>query len=259
MYAHLKEMGKFHETQRTEGVSTSDLIVRIVKRYDDFVRRNLARGYSAEEMNVPLYKVCAAPRVRCGACQRAATTLCGSRTQQLLAPLHVRVGVAQETALRIEMAIEKRTREAKDKVKQITDAGNAQYKEFLALFGSRGPVVRAPPMRMLTTPAPCVSPLLRHPTPLALLRCIVPPTRAQGSRLLAATQRMPILSAAATTVVNAADQGSSQRSPASVETSPTAGAGAAAADALHERDVEAGEEGDAAATTTAPPAKRARK
>lgn len=69
VYAFIKKAGKFLETQRTEGISTSDLIVAIVKcvvclvwishlttrihrDYDDYVERNLARGYTKEQLNV---------------------------------------------------------------------------------------------------------------------------------------------------------------------------------------------------------------
>eukprot|EP01080_Neovahlkampfia_damariscottae_P008999 gene8999-1098_t len=56
VYRWVKDIGKFTTTKRTEGISTSDLILRIVRDYDTYIKRNLSRGYSTEDMNIPFMK-----------------------------------------------------------------------------------------------------------------------------------------------------------------------------------------------------------
>lgn len=51
-YEHLRKKGKFHETQRTPGVSTTELITRVLGSFEEFAARNLARGESPQELNL---------------------------------------------------------------------------------------------------------------------------------------------------------------------------------------------------------------
>lgn len=55
-YIQVKAVGRFKETKRTEGISTSDIIMRIVKDYNQYVLRNLDRGYSRKELGVSYVK-----------------------------------------------------------------------------------------------------------------------------------------------------------------------------------------------------------
>ncbi|BAT80456.1 choline-phosphate cytidylyltransferase 2-like [Vigna umbellata] len=56
VYEFVKSVGRFKETKRTEGISTSDVIMRIVKDYNQYVLRNLDRGYSRNELGVSYVK-----------------------------------------------------------------------------------------------------------------------------------------------------------------------------------------------------------
>lgn len=53
----VKAIGKFKETKRTEGISTSDIIMRILKDYNQYIMRNLTRGYSRKDLGVSYVKV----------------------------------------------------------------------------------------------------------------------------------------------------------------------------------------------------------
>ena len=52
IYAEIKRHGMFKATQRTEGISTSDIILRIIRDYDLYVTRSLERGYGQKDIGV---------------------------------------------------------------------------------------------------------------------------------------------------------------------------------------------------------------
>ncbi|OKL59223.1 hypothetical protein UA08_05535 [Talaromyces atroroseus] len=56
IYAPIKEQGKFLVTQRTEGVSTTGIITKIVRDYDKYIARQFKRGASRQELNVSWLK-----------------------------------------------------------------------------------------------------------------------------------------------------------------------------------------------------------
>lgn len=50
----MKELNRFKATQRTEGISTTDLIVRILKDRDMYFERSLKKGMKPEDLNLSL-------------------------------------------------------------------------------------------------------------------------------------------------------------------------------------------------------------
>ncbi|KAG0152820.1 hypothetical protein PDIDSM_2625 [Penicillium digitatum] len=56
IYGPIKEQGKFLVTQRTEGVSTTGIITRVVRDYDQYISRQFKRGASRQELNVSWLK-----------------------------------------------------------------------------------------------------------------------------------------------------------------------------------------------------------
>ncbi|KAF2848043.1 cholinephosphate cytidylyltransferas-like protein [Plenodomus tracheiphilus IPT5] len=56
IYGPIKEKGMFLVTQRTEGLSTTGIITKIVRDYDQYIDRQLKRGTSRKELNVSWLK-----------------------------------------------------------------------------------------------------------------------------------------------------------------------------------------------------------
>lgn len=56
IYKTVKEQGKFLVTQRTEGVSTTGIITKIVRDYEKYIARQLKRGTTRQELNISWLK-----------------------------------------------------------------------------------------------------------------------------------------------------------------------------------------------------------
>ncbi|KAJ4323954.1 choline-phosphate cytidylyltransferase [Neodidymelliopsis sp. IMI 364377] len=56
IYGPIKQKGMFLVTQRTEGLSTTGIITKIVRDYDQYIDRQLKRGTSRKELNVSWLK-----------------------------------------------------------------------------------------------------------------------------------------------------------------------------------------------------------
>ncbi|KAF3809405.1 putative choline-phosphate cytidylyltransferase [Colletotrichum gloeosporioides] len=56
IYRPIKEAGKFLVTQRTEGVSTTGIITKIVRDYEKYIARQFKRGTPRQELNVSWLK-----------------------------------------------------------------------------------------------------------------------------------------------------------------------------------------------------------
>lgn len=52
-YAFVKAQGKYKTIKRTDGVSTTDLIIRVLKDYNGYVERCMRRGFTHQDLNIP--------------------------------------------------------------------------------------------------------------------------------------------------------------------------------------------------------------
>jgi choline-phosphate cytidylyltransferase len=52
LYGPFKQQGRFLATERTEGVSTTDLILRILCDYNLYLERQIRKGCTAQELNI---------------------------------------------------------------------------------------------------------------------------------------------------------------------------------------------------------------
>ena len=55
-YAICRKLGKFKATQRTKGISTTDIVAKILRNKEMYYIRNLNRGVSREKLGMSLIR-----------------------------------------------------------------------------------------------------------------------------------------------------------------------------------------------------------
>lgn len=78
VYAYVKRAGIFKHADRTDGVSSTDIISRIIKNYNHYLVRNLKRGMSRKDLDLSwwtMFHVIAAHKIKTGELLRDATEL----------------------------------------------------------------------------------------------------------------------------------------------------------------------------------------
>lgn len=54
-YKQFKDKGMFLATKRMEGVSTTDMVTRIVRDHEEYVKRNIYRGTNRQDLNISFF------------------------------------------------------------------------------------------------------------------------------------------------------------------------------------------------------------
>ena len=52
VYKYVKSINKFKSIERTDGISTTEIIIRIIRDFSKFVKRNQDRGFTSKDMNL---------------------------------------------------------------------------------------------------------------------------------------------------------------------------------------------------------------